>query len=105
MFTIAVLCPMQMRHNDYDRAPLDHLSNEDIDAFYTHHSALTELIRAPNNVLKLLLRPGDCVIADNHRTLHGREAFQGRRRMVGCYISADEHLSRARVCGIESPVK
>ncbi|CAM9977623.1 unnamed protein product, partial [Sphacelaria rigidula] len=35
----------QVRHNDYDRAPLDHLSNEMIDQFYEHHTRLSRVIR------------------------------------------------------------
>lgn len=36
---------VKVRHNDYDRAPLDHLSNDDIDRFYEHHNALAKIIR------------------------------------------------------------
>ncbi|CAN0368975.1 unnamed protein product, partial [Scytosiphon promiscuus] len=36
---------IQVRHNDYDRAPLDYLSNEDVDLFYEHHKTLSAIIR------------------------------------------------------------
>ena len=34
---------------------------------------------------------------DNHRVLHGRSAFDGRRRMCGAYIGVDEYRSKLAV--------
>lgn len=34
---------------------------------------------------------------DNHRVLHGRSAFTGKRRMCGAYIGGDEFSSRLAV--------
>jgi trimethyllysine dioxygenase len=34
---------------------------------------------------------------DNHRVLHGRSAFDGRRRMCGAYVGIDEYRSRLAV--------
>jgi trimethyllysine dioxygenase len=34
---------------------------------------------------------------NNHRVLHGRSAFMGKRRMCGAYIGADEYRSRLAV--------
>ena len=36
-------------------------------------------------------------VIDNHRVLHGRSAFNGKRRMCGAYIGADEFRSRLSV--------
>ncbi|CAB1102385.1 unnamed protein product [Ectocarpus sp. CCAP 1310/34] len=88
---------VQVRYNDYDRAPLDYLSNEDIDRFYEYHASLSKIIRDPSLVARIVLEPGECVILNNHRALHGRESFKGRRRMVGCYLGMDELESSARV--------
>eukprot|EP00966_Prymnesium_polylepis_P322216 7378481-Prymnesium_polylepis.1 len=33
----------------------------------------------------------------DHRVLHGRHAFVGHRRLLGCYIQADDWRSRLRV--------
>lgn len=50
--------------------------------------------------------PGDVVIFDNRRILHGRSAYagaadsraqDGRRHLRGCYLSHDDLLSKARV--------
>ncbi|CAM9317823.1 unnamed protein product [Chrysoparadoxa australica] len=93
---------VQFRHNDYDRATLDHFSCEDVEAFYAHHQKLSEIIRDPNMVASIKLLEGDMIIASNQRTLHGRAAFSGRRRMVGCYVDRDELESQQRVQGLPS---
>ncbi len=33
-------------------------------------------------------------VIDNHRVLHGRSAFTGKRRMCGAYIGRDDYLAR-----------
>jgi len=45
------------------------------------------------------LTPGDCLVMDNHRTLHGRTAFaeDGYRFLQGCYIDHEGPESRYRV--------
>jgi trimethyllysine dioxygenase len=48
------------------------------------------------------------VAIDNHRVLHGRSSFTGKRRMCGAYIGVDEFRSRLAVLSerfsSESPV-
>ena len=36
-------------------------------------------------------------VIDNHRVLHGRSAFDGKRRMCGAYIGIDEYRSKLAV--------
>jgi trimethyllysine dioxygenase len=36
-------------------------------------------------------------VIDNHRVLHGRSAFEDKRRMCGAYIGADEYKSKLAV--------
>lgn len=36
-------------------------------------------------------------MVDNHRVLHGRSAFTGKRRMCGAYIGIDEYRSKLAV--------
>ena len=36
-------------------------------------------------------------VVDNHRVLHGRSAFTGKRRMCGAYIGVDEYTSKLAV--------
>ena len=38
-----------------------------------------------------------CLVVDNHRVLHGRSAFTGKRRMCGAYIGRDEYRSKLEV--------
>ena len=38
-----------------------------------------------------------CIVVDNHRVLHGRSAFDGKRRMCGAYIGVDEYRSKFAV--------
>ncbi|KAK8058684.1 Trimethyllysine dioxygenase [Apiospora phragmitis] len=42
------------------------------------------------------LEPGNLLIFDNWRVLHGRSAFTGVRRMCGGYINRDDFISRWR---------
>ena len=43
------------------------------------------------------LLPGTAVVVNNHRVLHGRAAFDGKRRMCGAYIGIDEYRSKLAV--------
>lgn len=40
------------------------------------------------------LAPGTAVVVDNHRVLHGRSAFTGKRRMCGAYLGRDDYRAR-----------
>ncbi|KAI0157280.1 trimethyllysine dioxygenase [Xylariaceae sp. FL1272] len=42
------------------------------------------------------LKPGNLLIFDNWRLLHGRSAFTGVRRICGAYINRDDYISRWR---------
>ncbi|GMF16212.1 unnamed protein product [Phytophthora fragariaefolia] len=92
---------VQFRHNDYDRAPLTHLSFEEVGAFYKAHRKLLEIMRRPEMEFCMKLQVGDMVVVDNQRVMHGRHAFQGGdRALIGCYIGQTEYESRLRVLGI-----
>ncbi|KAG6006469.1 hypothetical protein E4U21_007013 [Claviceps maximensis] len=57
------------------------------------------LINHPDAVHTYKMQPGECVLFDNLRVLHGRTAFdataRGSRWLRGAYISAEDFLSRA----------
>ncbi|PFH63391.1 hypothetical protein XA68_12355 [Ophiocordyceps unilateralis] len=56
------------------------------------------LISDAESVYRVRLQPGDCVLFDNRRVLHGRDAFDltsGQRWLRGTYIAAEDFLSRA----------
>ena len=42
------------------------------------------------------LKPGEMLVFDNWRLLHGRGAFQGKRKMAGAYINREDFLSAIR---------
>lgn len=91
----------QFRHNDYDRAPLTHLSFEDVGTFYRAHRKLLEIMRRDEMEVETKLRVGEMIVVDNQRVMHGRHAFNGgERSLIGCYIGQTEYESRLRVLGI-----
>jgi gamma-butyrobetaine dioxygenase len=60
-------------------------------AFYTAYRALGEMVRRPELMLTFRLVPGDCLVFDNTRILHGRTGFTGKglRHLQGCYTDLD----------------
>lgn len=76
------------------------LPAESMGPVYRAYRKLAVLIRDPAFEIRVRLAPGNLVAFDNHRMLHGREAFDpdvGPRRLQGCYVDGDELLSRIRV--------
>ena len=50
-------------------------------------------------MIQFKLEPGDLMIMDNHRTLHGRTAYSmniGERHLQGCYIDHDATEGKLR---------
>ena len=43
------------------------------------------------------------LLVHNSRVLHGREAFDGARNLLGAYMDQDELDSTARVLGLYPP--
>lgn len=61
--------------------------------------ALFDRANRQESILRYMMRPGDLVIFDNRRMLHGRDAFDietGERRLHGCYIERDILVSKQR---------
>ena len=86
----------QVSFNNYDRAPF-WLPEPELSAFYDAYAALHDLIVDESRWLEIRLEPGDAVLFDNWRVLHGRRGFTGTRVFHGCYHDRDEILSRRRV--------
>ena len=83
------------RYNETDRATFTASSFDDVADFYPHARVLEEVLESIQ--LTLRLTPGDVILIDNHRVLHGRFAFTGRRVLIGCYMTADDWKSKLRV--------
>ncbi len=69
-----------------------HLKNENLEKFYKAREKMGELCSSKNFELKFKLMPGDLLMMDNYRTLHGRTAYdasEGMRHLQGCYIDYD----------------
>ena len=76
--------------------PLD-LPEEMIEPAYRALGAWLRLTRDERFSVKFLLQPGDLLVFDNQRVLHGREEFGGARHMLYCQLDLDEPHSRLRV--------
>jgi len=85
--------------NNRSMSTLD-LPEADILPWYRAYRRFAAILREPEGELRLRLSPGDLLIMENNRALHGRTAFDpslGRRHLQGCYVDKDGVESRRRV--------
>ena len=84
-----------------DFVPL--MEKEKLDLYYSARKKISELYNSDNYRIEFKLQPGDLLMMDNHRLLHGRTAYnanEGNRFLQGCYIDYDStegklnHLKR-----------
>jgi trimethyllysine dioxygenase len=87
---------VQVSFNNHDRAPFT-LPEPQMSQLYEALGAFDRLIQDRANQFAFGQRPGDMVIFDNWRLLHGRHAFTGQRHMVGSYLNREDFESRLRV--------
>ncbi len=87
---------VQVSFNNHDRAPF-RLPDEEMTAFYDGLRAFAALAADPDLQVKFRLEPGVPLLFDNWRVLHGRTAYQGQRRLCGCYLNREDFESRLRV--------
>ena len=96
---------IRFRYNNDDRSAMHFLDSEEVEQFYQHVPLLLELLRDDKFVLKTRLKPGDIVIVNNHRVLHGRERFEGSgRNLVGCYAELSESVLPSAVIAGGGPI-
>lgn len=90
----------QVSYNNYDRAPFL-LEPKQEACFYQAYGRFAELANDPARRLEVDLRPGDLLVFDNWRSLHGRNEFSGPRHYVGAYLNHEDLESKRRVllCG------
>lgn len=86
----------QVRWNNADRAGIA-ADFADVDRWYDAAAKYDALLNDPKNVYWFQLKPGQLLLFDNWRVLHGRAAFTGKRRMCGGYINRDDFISRYRM--------
>jgi len=97
----------QIRFNDRSLTPV-RLPAAQARAFYAACHAFAERVSGPEATVTAMLSPGDCVIVDNTRVLHGRAGFTdrrggGRRHLQGCYADLDGLASTVAVIARSHP--
>lgn len=86
----------QIRYNPYNRCIPNHLTYDDILRYYEAIKKFGQIIEDESNELWIRLEPGQMLIFDNYRILHGRSAFTGNRELLTAYLPRDEWRSKAR---------
>jgi len=86
---------VQISMNNYDRSPMS-LPPAEMHAFYQAYGKLHDLANDQDRWFAVRLEPGDVLVNDNWRVLHGRQAYTGARRFFGCYIGHEAFESRCR---------
>jgi trimethyllysine dioxygenase len=83
----------QVRYNNDDRSVLQ-LAPGEVESWYAALRAWNKCLTSPDSEYWVQLSPGTAVVVDNHRVLHGRASFTGRRRMCGAYIGMDDFRAK-----------
>ena len=75
------------------------LNKEDLDLYYKARNKLSEFYNSDKYRIEFKLNPGDLLMMDNYRLLHGRTSFdsnEGNRFLQGCYIDYDSTEGKIR---------
>ena len=81
----------QIRWNNCDRSPLTMFESQwTMREWFRAAQAWNEILMSEEFEVEVKLRPGQPVVFDNWRILHGRREFKGKRRMCGAYIGMDD---------------
>ena len=84
-----------------DFVPL--MEKEKLELYYSARNKISELYNSDDYRIEFKLKPGDLLMMDNYRLLHGRTSYdanEGERFLQGCYIDYDstegklKHLQR-----------
>lgn len=92
----------QIAYNNLDRAPFL-LPADQMRGFYRALSRFHALANDPELELAFRLEPGTVLLFDNWRTLHGRRAYTGHRRLCGAYLNKEDFDSRLRMLRAAGP--
>jgi trimethyllysine dioxygenase len=87
---------VQVSFNNGDRAPFL-LPHDEMVAWYEAMRAFDLMANDEAYQWQHVLRPGEAMLFDNWRVLHGRTAYTGRRRMCGAYLNHEDFESRLRL--------
>jgi trimethyllysine dioxygenase len=86
----------QVSYNNADRAPFL-LPPDEMAQLYTALRAFDHLANSESMQWRQILRPGDALLFDNWRVLHGRHEYTGKRTMCGAYLNHEDFESRLRM--------
>jgi gamma-butyrobetaine dioxygenase len=88
----------QVRFNTrLDYVPI--LEKKKLDLYYKARKKISDLYNSEKFRIEFKLMPGDIIMMDNHRLLHGRtvyDANEGKRLLQGCYIDHDSSEGKLR---------
>ncbi|KIY03710.1 uncharacterized protein Z520_00401 [Fonsecaea multimorphosa CBS 102226] len=94
---------VQVRWNNLDRVPPTSSPFPNHTALKSWYAAAREwsrILESPEFLITVMLRPGEPVIFDNWRVLHGRLGFEGKRRVCGAYVGMDDFRAKCRGLGL-----
>ncbi len=89
---------VQVSYNNSDRAPFL-LPPDEMAQLYAALRAFDNLANSESTQWSQVLRPGEALLFDNWRALHGRRAYTGKRTMCGAYLNHEDFESRLRTAG------
>ena len=90
---------IQVSFNNYDRAAF-RLEDEQTLRFYEAIREFDLIANDQKYQWRHILKPGELLIFNNWRILHGRGSFKGERKMSGCYINKEDFDSSCRMNNI-----
>ena len=80
-----------------DFVPL--MDKEKLELYYSARKKISELYNSDSYRIEFKLQPGDLLMMDNYRLLHGRTTYdtnEGNRFLQGCYIDYDSTEGRLK---------
>ena len=87
---------VQVSFNNADRAPFL-LPAPEMEQFYDALRAFEALANDHRLQWRRVNPPGDAMLFDNWRVLHGRTAYTGHRHLCGAYVNHEDYESRLRL--------
>ena len=85
----------QVCFNNYDRHVM-RLAPDNMDALYRGIRRVDTMFNDPARQWRHTLQPGQALVFDNWRVLHGRTSYTGCRKMTGAYVNREDLDSRLR---------
>ena len=84
------------------------MPQHDLDAFYPAFCRFGQMLQRDKYLMRFNIRAGECIVFDNHRVVHGRDAYSatsGDRYLRGCYADRGELRSAYRILAGEGRFK